>query len=202
MKRTLLNITSFIMVIIFFSSCTTGKYSSTRYYIENKEMLHSITNRYKTLNAERRFSIEFRDKTFQDISFEIISDTFRYIYSFNQEGPALADTLAKFHYAAPEIIGLITDMRAIRCTWINNVDYYENQLRKNLVFVSVRHGKLESLLQGEKYYVLAFFGERQYFDKLNRLTDKTNKTRIREISGNVFRKISDSICYAISGNYR
>lgn len=189
-------------LLSLFCSCNTGKGFSTKYYYENKEMLHSITDRYKSLNSIKPFSVEFRDRTFRDISFEIISDTFRYIYNFNLEEPRLADTLDKFNYNTRQIISLISDMRAIRCTWINNVDYYENLLKKNLVFVSVRHRKLGSFLQGEKYYALAFFGERQYFDKLNRLTDKSNKTRIREISGNIFRRISDSTCYAISGNFR
>jgi hypothetical protein len=165
-------------------------------------MLHSIRDRYRAVYAKKPFSIEFKDNKFRYIAYEILSDTMRYIYNFDLEQRSLADTLDKYHYDTKEIIGIIADMRSIRCTWISKLDYFENRDLKSLVFISVRHNKLKSLTKGEKYYALAFFNERQYFDPQGRLTDRSEKKRMREINGQVFRRITDRICYAITGNFR
>jgi hypothetical protein len=191
-----------LLSTIICSSCNTGKTFSTRYYLENKDSLDGIAKQYKILNAQKQFSIEFKDKEFSNISFEILSDTFRYIYNFYLNGPALSDTLTKFHYDANAVMDLINDMRVMRCTWINNMEYYENTERKNLVFLSLRNRRKESLLQGEKYYALAFFNEPQRFDRQGRLVDKTERTRTRIINGEIFRKITERVCYAITGSFR
>jgi nitrate reductase beta subunit len=195
-------IISIVMIFFGLVSCNPGKGFAKRYYNENKQMLDSIAGQYRILNTRKGFSIEFRDASFRDISFEMISDTFRYIYSFNLDEAMLSDSLKKYHYDIAAITSLIADMRKIRCTWINNLEYYEAGQKKKLVFVSVRHNNLKSLLQGQKYYALAFFSERQYFDAASRLTDRSEKTRIREINGQTFRKVTDRICYAITGNFR
>jgi hypothetical protein len=184
------------------SACSPTQHFTAKYYEENKTMLGSIRDRFRALYANKPFSIEFKDKDFRHISYEILNDTMRYIYNFDLEEPNLADTLDKYRYNTKEIIGLIADMRTIRCTWISKLDYYENREKKNLVFVSVRHNQLQSFAKGEKYYAIAFFNERQYFDQRGRLTDKSEKKRMREINGQVFRKITDRICYAITGNFR
>jgi hypothetical protein len=184
------------------SACSPTQHFTARYYQENKDMLTTIRDRFRTCYDNKPFSIEFKDKDFRYISYEILSDTMRYIYNFDLEEPFLADTLDKYKYDTKEIISLIADMRAIRCTWISKLDYYENREKKNLVFVSVRHNQLQSFAKGEKYYALIFFNERQYFDERGRLTDKSEKKRMREINGQVFRRITDRICYAITGNFR
>lgn len=189
-------------IILVLASCSTGRNLSTDYYFENRGIIDSIRNRFATCYAQKPFSIEFKDRSFRYISYEILNDTMRHIYNFDLQDTDLADTLDKYQYNTPEIINLLADMRAIRCTWISKLDYYENRRKKSLVFVSVRHNKLESLLNGEKYYALAFFNERQTFDERGRLRDKSERRRSREINGVVFRRVTDRICYAITGNFR
>jgi len=184
------------------TSCSTAMKFPTRYYNDNKEILDSIRYKYESTYDKKPFHIQFKDKGFRYISFEMLSDTFRYIYNFDLEAHDFADTLYKYNYNTPQIISLIADMSSIRCTWISHLDYYENRQKKNLVFISMRHSELESFFTGEKYYALAFFNERQFFDKQGRLTDKSERKRMREINGQVFHKITDRICYAITGNFR
>lgn len=202
--RYILNHTIIILItLLAVASCSPGKNFTTRYYNENRLKLDSLRNKFNTAYTKKPFHIEFKDRNFRHISYEILSDTFRYIYNFDLEESDLADTLEKYHYQAGEIISLIADMQTLRCTWISNLEYYENQQKKSLVFVSVRHSQLESFMKGEKYYALAFFNERQLFDLQGRLTDKSEKKkRYREINGQVFHRITDRVCYAITGNFR
>ncbi len=202
MRSNFFHITILCILLYAVSSCAPGRNFTTRYYYEHKGALDTIRDRFKTSYNKRPFNIEFKDKNFRYISFEILSDTFRYIYNFDLLEPNFADTLEKYKYNPAEIVALIADMQSIRCTWISNLDYYEDRQKKTLVFISVRHNKLESFLNGEKYYALAFFNERQFFDPKGRLTDKSEKKRMREINGQVFRRITDRICYAITGNFR
>ncbi len=195
------------IIIAFFlcsiMACSTpGKNFATRYYNENKEMLDSIRNRFRNYYAIRPFHLQFEDRNFRYISFEMLTDSSRHIYGFDLLEKDFADTLEKYNYPAAEIIGLAADMRLIHCTWISKLDYYENRQQKSLVFISMRNSHLNSFLNGEKYYALAFFNDRQFFDKQGRLTDKTERRRMREINGQVFYRITDRICYAITGNFR
>lgn len=191
-----------VPIAIGMLSCGTGRNLSTDYYFEHQGIIDSIRNRFQACYTQKPFSIEFKDRNFRHISYEILNDTMRHIYNFDLENGDLRDTLDKYHYNTPEIIALLADMRSIRCTWISKLDYYENRRKKTLVFISVRHNKLESVFNGEKYYALAFFNERQTFDERGRLRDKSERRRSREINGVVFRRITDRICYAITGNFR
>jgi hypothetical protein len=193
---------SLLFLLYFMSSCSPTNNFTTRYYAENKDMLNSVRERFQEYYTQKPFHIEFKDKNFRYMSYEILTDTTRFIYNFDLEERNLADSLDKYGYNTPRIIELIADMRQIRCTWISKLDYFENREKKSMVFISVRHNQLESLLNGEKYYALAFFNERQSFDTRGRLTDKSEKKRMREINGQVFRKINDRVCYAITGNFR
>lgn len=202
MRRSIRYIIPFLFVCSIVSCSTPGKNFATRYYNENKEMLDSIRNRFRSYYAIKPFHLQFEDRNFRYISFEMLTDSSRHIYGFDLLENDFADTLEKYQYPAAEIIGLAADMRLIHCTWISKLDYYENRQQKSLVFISMRNSHLNSFLNGEKYYALAFFNDRQFFDKHGRLTDKSERRRMREINGQVFHKITDRICYAITGNFR
>lgn len=201
-KNYICHICIVLAIVMLVSSCAPGKNFTTRYYEENRNALNDIRERYRKLYRDKPFSVEFEDRKFNNISFEILSDTMKRIFHFNLLETSFADTLDKYQFKAAEVIGLVADMRAIRCTWISKLDYYENREVKQLTFISVRHHALHSFMKGERYYALAFFNEKQLFDQYGRLTDRSEKKRMREINGQVFRRITDNICYAITGNFR
>src|SRR5215207_6079536 len=87
-----------ISIIAFCTSCTTTTHFTSKYYNDNKEMLGSIRDRYRSSYADKPFSIEFEDNTFRHISFEILTDTMRYIYSFDLDHTDFSDTLTKYNY--------------------------------------------------------------------------------------------------------
>lgn len=200
MKQLAYHITSLLLISTFVSCSYSRKFTET-YYKENEEVLQSIMKRYKELYEKHPFSVEIKDKDFQQIGLEIITDTVKYVYSFDHE-PSLIDTLEKYKFDVKAVSRLINDMQRVHCTWITNLDYYENGQEKYLVFISMRHRKLKAFLKPEKYFTLAFFDTRRTYDEKGRLLDRIDRKKIFKINGGVFRKLTDRVCYSVAGNFR
>ena len=183
-------------------SCSYSKNFTNNYYRENETLLQSMKQRFKQLYEEHNFSLEIKDKSFKQVGLEIISDTLRYIYDFSIDDPSLIDTLYKYKFNASEIVSLINDMQKTHCTWITNLDYYEKQEKKFLVFISIRHRKLESVFKKDKYFTLAFFNSPQPFDKNGRLLDKKDHRQLRKINGAILFRINDKVGYALNDKFR
>jgi hypothetical protein len=183
-------------------SCSYSKMFTTGYYRENEDRFLSLKSRFKELHEKHPFSVEIRDKDFQHIGLEIITDSIKYIYSFGISEARLTDTLLKYGFDAPATLTLISDMQNVHCTWITNLDYYENREKKFLVFLSVRHRKLKAFLRPEKYFTLAFFDRRQHFDQKGRLLDNETGKELHKLNGGLFRKINDRVCYSLSADFR
>lgn len=190
-----------ITVSGLFFSCS-PKNISTKYYYENEKVLDRIEESYKQLYQLTPFTIGFTDRTFNTVSLEIITDTLSYIYEFGVNEPRLTDTLMKYHPRATRVLDLINQMRSIRCTWIRNLDYYVDEKKNSLIFMSIKPVALKAPLSYHKYYVLTYFQQPQYFDSEGRLLDKKTLRRLRKINGEIFRRINDKVCYTISGNFR
>lgn len=182
-------------------SCS-PKTISTKYYYQNEPVLNRIEETYKKLYQQEPFAIAFTGKDFKTISLEIITDTLSYIYEFAVNEPRLSDTLVKFHLNAPKIIELIQQMQSIRCTWINNFNYYVDEKKNSLIFMSVKAVGLTSPFSYKKYYILTYFQQPQYFDSEGQLLDKKKLRQLRKINGEIFKRINDKVCYTISGNFR
>lgn len=183
-------------------SCS-PKNISSKYYYENEKVLDRIEESYKELNNLAPFTIGFTDRSFSTLSLEIITDTLSYIYEFNLGDPGLADTLSKYHPKPAKVLNLVTLMQSIRCTWIRSLDYYVDEKKNSLIFMSIKPVALKAPLSYHKYYVLTYYQQPQYFDEEGMLLDnKRTVRRLRKINGEVFRKINDKVCYTISGNFR
>jgi len=195
-----------LFILIFVAACglfsCSPKSISTKYYYENEKVLGSIEQNYKELSTKHPFSVGFTDKAFEIVSMEIITDTLTYIYEFKVNEPRLADTLTAYRLNTPRIISLIQQMQSIRCTWIKNYDYYLDQKKNTLVFMSIRPVALKSPFLYKTYYVLTYFNQPQYFDSEGRLLDKRKVRRLRKINGEVFKRINDKVCYTVSGKFR
>lgn len=185
----------------FIFSCS-PKNISTKYYYQNEKVLDKIEETYKNLYREGTFTVGFADRSFETVSVEIITDTLSYIYEFSVNEARLIDTLVKFHLNAPKTIELIRQMQSIRCTWIRNLDYYVDEKKNSLIFMSIKPVALRAPFSYSKYYVLTYFQLPQYFDNEGRLLDKRKQRRLRKINGEIFKRINDKVCYTISGNFR
>lgn len=195
----------YIIVFVFgcmLLSCSYSRKFSNTYYQENDSLFHSIQTRYKSLYEEHPFSLGIKDKSFNQIGFEILTDSIKYVYEFEANEPRLVDTLEKYHFDVNAITGLLNDMQQLHCTWISNVDYYENREKKYLVYISIRHRKLKAFLRPEKYFTLAFFDEKQHYDEKGRLLDNEDQKRFHKINGGLFRRINDRVCYSMSAHFR
>ncbi|MEO5942557.1 MAG: hypothetical protein ABIP30_12120 [Ferruginibacter sp.] len=193
----------FISITVCLSACT-GKNISGNYYVKHKPALDSIERSYKKLYREKPFTLAFTDKSFNTVSLEIITDSMSYIYEFDAAEQRLADTLNKFNFQTTEIETLVKTMQRIKCTWLNNFDYYVNDKQHRLIFMSIKPFGFRYPFMPVKYYILAFFFEPQNFDDKGRLLDREGRKRLRKINDAVFRKIekSNRVCYTIGEKYR
>lgn len=201
MKQLLYHITAFIFLCLVIS-CSYSKKFTQNYYRENETTLQSIRQRFKELYDKHPFSLELKDKKLNRIGMEIHTDSIKYIYTFRTNEPYLVDTLYKYQFDVKAMSVLINDMQKAHCSWITNLDYYEKQKRKFLVFISVRDKKLDAFLRPEKYFTLVFFDEPQPFDEKGRLLDNEDLKTMRKINGSTFRRINDKVYYALSSQFR
>jgi hypothetical protein len=198
-KVTAVIVTAGVLFLMF--SCSPGKISS-RYYYQHEKVLDRIEETYKKLYTQQRFSIAFTDKSFNTVSLQIVTDTLNYIYLFAVDEPRLSDTLRQYHLDAPKVIELIKQVQLVHCAWINNYDYYENEKKKSLVFMSVKQIGPSLPISYKKFYILTYFPKPQYFDSTENLLDQGKTGRLRKINGEIFKRINDKVCYAISGDFR
>ena len=191
----------FCGMVSFIISCSSKNFAA-KYYYQHSTVLNRIEETYKNLYRQDPFSIAFTGRDFKTISLEIITDTLSYIYEFGLRESRLADTLVKFRLNAPKVIELIHQMQSIRCTWINNFNYYVDEKKNSLTFMSIKAVGINSPFSYKKYYILTYFPQPQYFDSEGRLLDKKKLRQLRKIKGEIFKRINDKVCYTISGNFR
>ncbi|WP_300597994.1 hypothetical protein [Niabella sp.] len=184
------------------ASCAYPKNFTTDFYAQNETKLEAIKNDFSQLYTEHPFSILFEEKSFSQITFEFNEDSIKYIYHFNIHQPAFTDSLVAHHYNAPAVKKLVDDMRAIQCTWIANVDYYEGFQSRKLVQMSVRNKALNNKLKGESYCILVFFEAPQPFNNKGIFLDRSDRKRRRQINGNLLKRVNDKVGFAITKQYR
>ena len=183
-------------------SCASRKTFSTNYYKENEKALTRIEQSYKSLYEKKHFSLAFTDRSFNYISLEILTDSIKYIYEFEIKEPRLKDTLVKYGLPETRMDSLIDLMRTIHCIWINNLDYYTNNQRHSLVFMSIRQVAIHLPFTNEKYYILTFYAQPQYFDSEGRLLANRRVRKLRKINDDIFRRINDKVAYTVSERFR
>ena len=191
-----------LSAIMLICSCATRKAITTNYYYQNEKTLAIIEQSYKALYQQRHFSVEFTDRSFNYISLEFMTDSIKYIYEFEINEPRFQDTLVKYHLPKKGITDLIMQMRSIRCIWINNLDYYTNNQKNNLVFMSIRPVAIHLPFTYEKYFVLTFYTQKQYFNSEGGLLANRRLKKLRKINGEIFQRINDKVCYTISERFR
>ncbi|MES1226575.1 MAG: hypothetical protein ABUT20_64465 [Bacteroidota bacterium] len=192
----------FLLSVLFLFSCKAPKGFAKSYYKKNETILTGIEETYRTLYKQKPFSIEFSDRSFKYISIEFITDSLKYIYEFSLDETDLKDSLTKFGYDAKAIVSLISNMKSIECTWINNLDYFTNGKRKSLIFISIRPRRLDIPYNTKKYYILTFYPQPQYYDKEGRLLEGRRLRKLRRLNEETFWRINDKVCYTLSDRFR
>jgi len=191
----------FLLMVTGIFSCS-PKNISEKYYFQNEKILDKIEESYKELYEQGPFAIAFTDKRFHTVSIEIITDSLKYIYEFGEGEERMADTLERFGLDAERILQLVNRMQSIRCTWVNKFDYYVDEKRNALIFMSIKPVSMQAPFSNKKYYILTYFSQPQVFDEAGRLLDKRKQRRLRIINGEIFHRINDKVCYTVSNAYR
>lgn len=191
-------------VAMILLSCSVSKTYPKEYYAQHKTTMEEMELLYANITKEKLIAVAFYDLEFNDISLEFKTDTVRYIYDFNYDEKRMNDSLFKFGYDTTLVQRLIKNMRTIGCSWINTLDYYVDGNKRLLLFMSspVKQITLVPFLRKRKYYLFNFYAQPQYYDEQGLLLDKRTVRRIRKVSGEVFRRITDKVCYTVSGKFR
>lgn len=189
------------IVAVMLYSCS-PKNISTKYYYQNENVLDSIEETYKEINSSTPFDVGFTSKDFKIVSLGILTDSLKYIYEFKVGEDRFADTLKKFGLPVKPVIELVKQMQSIRCTWISSYDYYTDEKKQELIFMSIKPVALNAPLSYKKYYILTYFQQPQYFDNNGLLLERRKLKRLRKINGEIFKRINDKVCYTVSTTYR
>lgn len=191
-----------ITLAVIMMACSCASVNIPKYYHRNQPLLDSIQLIYRQTAKTKPFSIEFTDRRFERVSLELITDTLTYVYEFWIGEDRMQDTLAKFGFNATPINDLITRMRSNNCTWINSLDYYAEEKKQSLIYLSLWPRAINSPFINKKYYILAYFGQPQYFDAKGNLMAGRRLKRIRKINAEVFKKLNDKTAYTLSDRFR
>lgn len=187
-------------LVVGLMSCATT--SMVKYYRDNNKQLDIIHQTYKENYARKPFSIEFTDKGFQNIFLELFTDSIKYIYEFKVTESRLQDSLKKFNLSSSLVADLISRMQTIECKRVSNLDYYDDGKKNTLVCLSVKTKDFRWFFTPQKYYILTYYIQPQYYDKQGRLLDGKSRKRLRELNGDVFKRVNARVAYTISEHFR
>ena len=193
---------SFLMIVMCMGLFSCATQNLARYYYSHQPTVDSIHDSFKKAYQKKPFSIEFSDKSFKNITIEIMTDSIKYIYGFGATEKRFDDTLRKYKLDVQAIHGLITQMQSIHCTWVNTMDYYTDETKHSLIFLSMWPKVFKLPFSETKYYSLTFFSQPQYFDKDGNLLEGRRRRRIRRINSDIFKRINDKVCYTVSDRFR
>lgn len=192
----------FVVVSSVLLSCSTPRSVSTKYYQKHETELDKIETVYKQLYKLKPFSLQFTNKNFDEVALEIMTDSIKYVYTFLINEPRLNDTLRKYGMNLKGTADLISRMKAVKCTWINNLDYNSETGMQSLVFMSIRQLSANLPFVPPKYYILAYFNKPQYYDSEGRLLTGRRLRKTSKINGDVFWRINDKVSYTVSSSFR
>jgi hypothetical protein len=191
-----------VVIVCVLCSCGSPKSISIKYYYRHEPALDKIESVYKNLYRVQPFSLQFTNRKFNEIAIEIMTDSLKYVYAFGIDEPRLNDTLRKYGMNTAGTADLISRMKAVKCTWINNLDYNSETGMQRLVFMSIRQLTANLPFVPPKYYILAYFNKPQYYDKDGRLLTGRMLRKTSKINGDVFWRINDKVSYTVSGSFR
>jgi hypothetical protein len=201
MRNKFIHILLLTMLGIWLSSCSVSKSYPQKYYVENEALLQKMEQTYKKITTQKRIAIAFTDWQFDNVAIELKTDTIRYIYEFAYNEKRVNDTLYRFGYDTSLIQSLLQQMRQAKCTWMNALNYYVDKQENTLVFMAI-HAKRFFYNLKTKYYLFNFYEQPQYYDEKGRLLNKKKLRQLRKINNETFWRITDKVCYTISGKFR
>lgn len=202
MKLSLQHIMYLGLLIVIMSSCSVSRSFPINYYKQHEKDIVGIEAVYSHIAQPRLLSLGFTNRQFSQVLIEMKTDSIRYIYEFNLNDPAMYDSLFKYGYDTTATAYLLQYMKKANCTWVNKLDYYVAGQKRLLTFMSIRNRSLRAPFSPEKYFILTFYNQPQYYDENGVLLDRRNLRRQRKINNEIFYRINEKVCYTISAKFR
>jgi hypothetical protein len=202
MKKIVQYIVRLFLLVVVMSSCSVSRQFPINYYNQHEEEIVAIEAIYSHIAQPKLLSIGFTDAEFRHVLIEMKTDSIRYVYEFNFNDPSLFDSLHKYGYDTIATGYLLRYMKKIQCTWVNKLDYYVADQKRLLTFMSIRNRQLRLPFTPEKYFILTFYNQPQYYDENGLLLDRRNLRRARKVNNELFHRINAKVCYTISAKFR
>ena len=202
MNKRLQHIIYFMVLIVTISSCSVSRQFPINYYNQHEKDIVGIEAVYSHIAQPKLLSLGFTDEQFRHVLIEMKTDSIRYVYEFNLNDRSLYDSLYKYGYDTTATAYLLQYMKKAHCTWVNKLDYYVDGQRRLLTFMSIRNKSLRAPFAPEKYFILTFYNQPQYYDEKGVLLDRRNLRRQRRINNEIFYRINEKVCYTLSAKFR
>jgi hypothetical protein len=202
MNKRLQHIIYFVLLIITMTSCSVSRQFPINYYNEHEKDIVGIEAVYSHIAQPKLLSLGFTDEQFRHVLIEMKTDSIRYVYEFSLNDPSLYDSLYKYGYDTTATAYLLQYMKKAHCTWVNKLDYYVGGEKRLLTFMSIRNKSLRAPFAPEKYFILTFYSQPQYYDEKGILLDRRNLRRARKVNNEIFYRINEKVCYTLSAKFR
>jgi hypothetical protein len=191
----------FYICLVLCTACGVNKIYPKEYYSQNKAILYEIQKTFTAITKHKSIAIAFTDWQYDNVSIELKTDTVRYIFDFNYGEARIKDTLQKFGYNGALVQNMLANMKKIKCTWINSLDYYVDNKPNTLLFMAINAKRFAFNLKST-YYLFNFYEQPQYYDEEGRLLNKKTLRKLRKVNNEIFYRITDKVCYTISSKFR
>jgi hypothetical protein len=151
---------SYLAVLLSLWCCTScfvqKQEKSESFYLENKAPIDELIRSFNTLHDKEPFAIGFSDKRFKYYTFQMYTDTVRYIYSTHMDKKLVFDEMYKSKITESEIRVIAQQIKDLKCLWIHKSDIFIDGVRTPATHLSFKSVLFNRPFDENRYYNLVF----------------------------------------------
>jgi hypothetical protein len=178
-----------VILSLLLAGCAgAAKRKTAQYYLKNETAILEMRQLYQQLYQQQPFSIGFTDKRFKYYVLEVTTDSLRYIYNNEQSEERMYQTIVQFNYDTAALRKLATNMKSLKCLWLDKASFYLDQQLETVTYCSFKSVAIEMPFEENKYYVLLFS---QHPLIHPRIKERISKGKLVPIKDNVYFTIAN-----------
>lgn len=164
---------------------------SESFYLENKAPIDHLIRNFNTLHDKEPFAIGFSDKRFKYYTFQMYTDTVRYIYSTHMDKKLVFDEMYKSKVTETEITVIAQQIKDLKCLWIHKSDIFIDGVKTPATHLSFKSVLFNRPFDENKYYNLVFLE--------TSIPKRTTTRRLRKYG---YHEVSRNVYFTISSRFR
>jgi hypothetical protein len=186
---------SYLAVLLSLWCCTScfvqKQEKSESFYLENKAPIDELIRSFNTLHDKEPFAIGFSDKRFKYYTFQMYTDTVRYIYSTHMDKKLVFDEMYKSKITESEIRVIAQQIKDLKCLWIHKSDIFIDGVRTPATHLSFKSVLFNRPFDENRYYNLVFLE--------TSIPKRTTTRRLRKYG---YHEVSKNVYFTISSRFR